>query len=94
MPIGILTIHLIIPGCSSLKEKRRHLKPLLHRIHREFNVSIAEISLQDAWAESKVTAVNVCNDAKYIQSELNKIILYIKNNYKDMDIASETIEII
>jgi uncharacterized protein len=94
MPIGTITIHLLIPGCSSLKEKRRHIKPMLHRIHREFNVSIAEIDFQDAWAESKVMAANVCNDARYIQAELNKIILYIKNNYKDVDITRETIEII
>ena len=52
MPRGImlatLTIHLRLPGCASLKEKRGHIKPLLNRLHREFNVSVAEMDLQDS----------------------------------------------
>jgi uncharacterized protein len=36
--IGQLTIYLHLPGCASLKEKRGRLKPLLARLHREFNL--------------------------------------------------------
>jgi uncharacterized protein YlxP (DUF503 family) len=43
MSLGLLTIHLHLPGCASLKEKRGRLKPLLTRLHREFNISAAEI---------------------------------------------------
>ncbi|OQY29775.1 MAG: hypothetical protein B6243_10930, partial [Anaerolineaceae bacterium 4572_5.2] len=39
MSLGLLTLHIQISGCSSLKEKRGRLKPLLARLHREFNVS-------------------------------------------------------
>jgi len=41
--IGTLTFHLHLPGCASLKEKRSRLKPLLARLHRQFNVSTAEM---------------------------------------------------
>ncbi|MBA4379619.1 MAG: DUF503 domain-containing protein, partial [Anaerolinea sp.] len=34
--IGLLTLHLHLPACASLKEKRGRLKPLIHRLHREF----------------------------------------------------------
>ena len=50
MSLGLLTIHIHIPGCASLKEKRRRLKPLITRLHREFNISVAEIDLQDSTA--------------------------------------------
>ena len=50
--LGQLTIHLHLPACSSLKEKRGRLKPLLARLHKEFNVSVAEMDLQDKWTEA------------------------------------------
>ncbi len=47
MSIATLTIHLHLPICSSLKEKRGRIKPLIARLHREFNISVAEMDLQD-----------------------------------------------
>ncbi|MCJ7708279.1 MAG: DUF503 domain-containing protein, partial [Anaerolineales bacterium] len=43
MHVGALTLELRLPGCSSLKQKRSRLKPLLAALHREFNLSAAEI---------------------------------------------------
>ncbi len=43
--IGILSIHLRLPGCASLKEKRGRLKPLLNQLHKKFNVSVAAMNL-------------------------------------------------
>ncbi|MCH7481016.1 MAG: DUF503 family protein, partial [Chloroflexi bacterium] len=39
MVVGILKLHIHLAGCSSLKEKRGRLKPLLTRLRREFNIS-------------------------------------------------------
>jgi len=39
MNVVALTLELHLPGCSSLKEKRGRLKPVLTALHREFNVS-------------------------------------------------------
>ena len=49
--LATLTIHLHLPTCGSLKEKRGRIKPLIARLHREFNVSVAEMDLQDKWQE-------------------------------------------
>ena len=35
--IATLTIHLHLPGCTSLKEKRGRIKPLMSRLRREFS---------------------------------------------------------
>ena len=35
MSIGLLTLHLHLPGCASLKEKRGKIKPLITRLHRD-----------------------------------------------------------
>ncbi len=47
MHISALTLELHLPGCDSLKEKRGRIKPLLAGLHRQYNVSAAEIERQD-----------------------------------------------
>ncbi len=37
--LGLLTLNIQLPGCTSLKETRGRLKPLLARLHREFGIS-------------------------------------------------------
>ena len=41
--MGLLTIELYVPGITSLKEKRGVVKPLIARLRKEFNVSVAEV---------------------------------------------------
>ena len=60
--VGILTLHLHLPGCASLKEKRGRIKPLLARLHRQFNLSVAELGLQDKWQETIISCGMVGND--------------------------------
>lgn len=43
MIVGILQLELDIPGAESLKDKRRVVRSLKDRLHREHLVSIAEI---------------------------------------------------
>ncbi len=65
--IATLTIHLHIPTCSSLKEKRGCIKPLIARLHREFNVSVAEMDLQDKWQEAVITCAMVGNERGHLE---------------------------
>ena len=45
-----------------LEEERGRLKPLLARLHRQLNVSAAELDLQDKWQETVVACGVVGND--------------------------------
>ena len=92
--VGTLTIHLHIPGCSSLKEKRGRIKPLLNRLHREFNVSVAEMGLQDMWQEAVITCALINSDGKQIQQSLQAAVKWVKGNWPDGDVIDEKIEII
>lgn len=47
MVVGILQIELAIDGSRSLKDKRRIVSSLKDRLHREHQVSVAEIASQD-----------------------------------------------
>jgi uncharacterized protein YlxP (DUF503 family) len=92
--IGILTIHLHIPACTSLKEKRGRLKPLLARLHRQFNISTAEMGMQDKWQEAIIACGMVGNDTSHLQSALDTVRKWVEANWPDGDILNTKMEII
>lgn len=94
MTIGLLTLHLYLHGCESLKEKRGRLKPLLFRLRREFNVSVAEVDALDIWQSAVVACVTVSNEAAHNQRSLEKVIAWIENNWPDVEIADDHIEMV
>ncbi|MCJ7537395.1 MAG: DUF503 domain-containing protein [Anaerolineales bacterium] len=94
MSIGLLTLNLLLPGCTSLKEKRRRLKPLLHRMHREFNISVAEIDYQDRWQEALIACTLISNDNGHTQRSLRKVIRWIEKSWPDVTLMDDQLEII
>lgn len=91
--LGQLTIHLRLPACSSLKEKRGRLKPLLARLHKEFNVSVAEMDLQDKWTESIIACALVNSDAVVVRQSLQSVAKWVEANWTDGDVIDQKIEI-
>ena len=92
--LGVLTLHLHLAGCASLKEKRGQLKPLLARLHRKFNVSTAEMDLQDQWQEAVIACALVNNDGAHIQRSLQAVVKWIEANWPQGQVIDERIEII
>jgi uncharacterized protein YlxP (DUF503 family) len=92
--IGVLTIHLHLPACSSLKEKRGRLKPLIARLQREFNVSVAEMDLQDKWQEAVIACAMVNSDGAHLQRSLQSVEKWVAGNWPDGDMIEQKIEII
>jgi uncharacterized protein YlxP (DUF503 family) len=94
MAIGVLTLQVQLPGCKSLKEKRSRLKPLLTRLHREFNVSVAELDRQDVWDEASIGCVMISNQHQFSESSLQTVIHWLAKNWPDVTIIDDRIEII
>lgn len=92
--IGILTLHLHLAGCTSLKAKRGRLKPLLARLHRQFNISVSEIALQDRWQEAVIACGMVGNDAAFLRSALETVRKWAEANWPDGDVVDSKLEII
>jgi hypothetical protein len=65
MLILLVTISLRAPWCSSLKDKRSLVKPLILSLRRSFNASIIESGLQDAHSLAELSvAVLAANKAQ------------------------------
>jgi uncharacterized protein YlxP (DUF503 family) len=92
--VAILTFHLYLSGCTSLKEKRGRLKPLLARLHRQFNVSAAEMDLQDRWQEAVIACAMVGNDAAFLQSALQTVYKWAEANWPDGEVLDTKVEIL
>jgi uncharacterized protein YlxP (DUF503 family) len=91
--IGLLTIHLHLHGCASLKEKRGRLKPLLNQLHKKFNVSVVEMDRQDMWQEAVIACALVNSDAIQVQRSLQTVLKWVEGNWPDGDVIEEKIEI-
>ena len=93
MPIGLLTLHIHLPGCASLKEKRSRLKPLLARLHREFNISAAELDDQDHWGSAVLGCALVSNDAAHTRRALQSVARWLEANWQDVTVVEEYYEL-
>jgi uncharacterized protein len=93
MVIGILLLEIRLPGCQSLKEKRSRLKPLLARLHREFNVSAAELSQNDSWQQALIGCSLLSNNKAHTERSLMKIGSWVEKYWHDVSVIDEKIEL-
>jgi hypothetical protein len=92
--LATLAIHLHLPGCASLKEKRGAIKPLIARLRREFNLSVAEIDLQDAWQETVIGCAMIGSERAFLESALQTVARWVESNWRDGDVIEQKIEMI
>lgn len=94
MVIGACRVRLYLPGCSSLKEKRGRLKPLLARLPKEFNVSVAEVGLHDVWQSAEIALVTVVNnDTGLVHAALEQMVRWIERHAPEAEIVAAPIEL-
>ena len=94
MVIGCCTIELRLPGSFSLKDKRSVLKSVIHRVRREFNVSVAEVDHQDVLRSALLGVVTVSNDAAYVHGQLTHVVNWIERQRLDLELVDYQIEIL
>lgn len=92
--LATLSIHLHLPACTSLKEKRGRIKPLISRLRREFNISVAEMDLQDKWDEAVIVCAMVGNDGAFLQSALGNVAKWVDGHWPDGDVWETKIQIV
>ena len=94
MVIGICTIELSLPDNDSLKDKRSVLKPLVVRMRREFNVSVAEVDQQDTWRSATLGVAAISNDAAYLHGLFEKLVKWLESSRDPVQVMDWQIEII
>ena len=67
---------------------------MIARLHREFNISVAEMDLQDKWQEAVIVCAMVGNEHGHVQSALQTVAKWVEGNWTDGDVIEQRIEII
>jgi hypothetical protein len=93
MIIGACTIDLYLPGVASLKEKRRWIKPLLKKLHRQFDLAAAEVDKHDVWQSSQIGIAVVTNDSRHAYSVLEHAVHWIEDEYLAVQVIDWQIEL-
>ncbi len=93
LTIGVCTLHLILPGAGSLKQKRGRLKPLLHQLRRRFNVAAAEVGAQDVWQTAEVAIVAVANDSAHVYAVLEKAVHWVEDTAREVQVYDWEVEL-
>lgn len=73
MHIGILTMHISLPGCRSLKEKRQRMGGLHERFGRNPAVAVCESGELDRLESSEWTFAVVATSISKLESLLSEI---------------------
>ena len=94
MAVGVLTVHVHLPGCKSLKEKRARLAPLVNQLRKEFNVAVAEVEDLDAWQSVVIGCATISNDRRHTESTLSQVSNWLNNRWLDVEIEEEQVEIL
>jgi uncharacterized protein YlxP (DUF503 family) len=93
MIIGVTTLHLQLPGCQSLKDKRSRIKPLLARLPKEFNVAVAEVDYQDHWQAALIAVVTVANEAARVEAQLELVPRWVEHHFPDITVLDAQMEL-
>ena len=94
MVYAVLLLDLKLTDCRSLKEKRSMLKPLLHKLHKEFNVSAVEVDKNDVWNESIIACGLISNKKRAAESCLAEIPGFLSKYFGEIEILSYSIQFI
>ena len=93
MIIGSCEVKLKIFEANSLKEKRHVIKSIIGRLKSRFNISIAEIGLNDSWKTAIIGFACVTNDTQYANEIISKVIKFIDGDSR-VEIIEYNIELL
>lgn len=74
MKLALLQFELIIRHAESIKDKRRVVKSVKDRLHREQMLAVAEVGLLDEHTAARLAAVGVGTDVKHLQGVLSRAV--------------------
>jgi uncharacterized protein YlxP (DUF503 family) len=66
----------------------------MSRLRHEYNISVAEISLQDAHQEAVILCAMVNSNRRELESSLRRVGKWVERNWPDGDVIQVSIELL
>jgi len=93
MVVGILQIAIRVSGSRSLKDKRRVVSSLKDRLHREHQISVAEVDGLDSRTTAILGIAMAASDVRHCQSTLDRVLDKIRFG-RDYELTDHKLEIL
>lgn len=93
MIVGTCMLKINIFEADSLKDKRHIIKAIIGRLQSRFNISIAEVDLNDSWQSSVIGFACVTNNTSHANEIISNVIKFIDNDSR-VEIVDTIIEIL
>jgi uncharacterized protein YlxP (DUF503 family) len=79
MIVSMIQIIFEIPDVQSIKEKRRIILSMKDKIRRRFQMSVAEVDLQDSLSFAQIGGALVSNSKVHGESVMNKVLAFVED---------------
>jgi uncharacterized protein YlxP (DUF503 family) len=93
MIVSMIQMIFEIPDIGNIKEKRRIIRSVKDKLQRRFNMSVAEVDLQDSLSFAQIGGALVSNSRSFGESVLHKAFEIVERDVpvriQDMRICSE-----
>jgi uncharacterized protein YlxP (DUF503 family) len=92
MYVGVARFDFLVPGSTSLKEKRRVVQSMIGTLSSKFNVAVAEVEHQDLRQRGTLGISCVSNSSFHAQKMLHEVERYLRGRY-EVEIVDVDIEV-
>ena len=93
MVVGVLQVEITIDWATSLKDKRSVVSSLKDRLHREHQVSVAEVDALDNRRVAVLGITLASNSVSHCQGMIDRVLKKI-NNARDSVVSDHRVEIL
>ena len=90
-PFFILTLKFRLQGCTSLKEKRSRIAPLLAKLKKE-NISVIESDFLNQHQESEITIAKLSINNLALNRDLDQLLAFIDYHRADIELYDYRVE--
>lgn len=88
MFVGLLELDLFLPHARSLKEKRQHVKSLVHQLNKKFHLSVAETGYLELWQRTLIGVACVSKEIGQAEKILQNVSKWSEYNWEGEVLSS------
>lgn len=92
MFVGVGRFDFVVPGSTSLKEKRRVVSSMIGTLSSKFNVAVAEVEHQDLRQRGTLGVSCVSNSSFHAQKMLHEVERFVRSRY-EVEVVDVDIEV-
>jgi uncharacterized protein YlxP (DUF503 family) len=78
--VARLKVQFLLPGCTSLKEKRFVLNSLKARLRNRYNVALCETGFQNKWQRSELGLATVASGRRGAEKIAQSIVSFLEQD--------------